>query len=82
MLIYGAHWCGRCNSAEAHMKSRSIAYTYRDISDALLNKELAQKLEASGQKGTVSIPVIEIDGDLEIGWSPEVFDKKYDAKAN
>jgi glutaredoxin len=81
VLLYGMHSCGHCNNAEAHMKSRSIPYTYRDVSDPLVNKEFAHKLAASGQKGTTSIPVIEIDGELEIGWSAQVFDKRYDAKA-
>lgn len=82
VLLYGAHWCSHCEEAEAHMKQRAIAYTYRNVDDPGVNQELGLKLQAAGYKeSSIAIPVIEIDGDLQIGWSAQKFDEEYDAKA-
>ena len=79
VFLYGADWCGACKSAKAHIESRKIVYTYRNVDDDAANKEMAIKLKASGKSGG-SIPVIDLEGELQIGWSPSAFDQAYDAK--
>lgn len=79
VILYGAEWCPHCKTAKAHIESRGIAYTYRNVDDDAANKELANKLKAAGQsKG--GIPTTDIEGDLLVGWSQAQFDQMYDAK--
>ena len=80
MILYGAEWCGACKQAEAHIKARSIKFTYRHVDDPEASAEMAAKVKKTGQKEG-AIPVTDIDTDLLVGWSAAQFDKMYDEKA-
>lgn len=80
VILYGADWCGHCKNAKAHIESRGIAYTYRNVDDPKANSELSTKLSKSGQTKS-GIPTTDIKGDLLVGWSAQQFDQMYDAKA-
>jgi len=71
VTIYTTPTCTYCNSAKQFFKEHNIEYTEYDVSKDV---EKAQVMvEKSGQTG---VPVIEIDGDIIIG-----FDKRRIAKA-
>ncbi len=62
-IVYGAAWCAFCHVAMEYMDKLGVKYEYRDIdSDPKLASEAMNK---SGQTG---IPVIDIAGDIIIGF--------------
>ncbi len=78
VFLYGHPTCGACKLADEHMKAKAIAYVYRNIDDDAANREMWTKLRNAGKDGSsCGIPVIDVDGDLLIGWSESSFDKMY-----
>jgi len=68
-IIYGASWCGPCHQAEALLKSLGVKVTKKDIEendDA--QREMQEKLARAHRRGG-SIPVIDVMGQLFIGFS-------------
>jgi glutaredoxin len=63
IIIYGAEWCAFCHQAMHYLDGLGVKYVYKnvelDIEDA---KAAVQK---SGQTG---IPVIDLDGEIIIGF--------------
>jgi glutaredoxin 3 len=63
LIIYGAEWCAFCHVAMDYLDKLGVKYEYKDIdTDPKLATEAMDK---SGQTG---IPVIDIDGDIIIGF--------------
>ena len=66
VIIYSTPTCGYCNEAKAFFKLNDIAYEEHNVaSDAAKRKEMVEK---SGQMG---VPVIDIEGDITIGFDRE-----------
>ena len=65
VVVYTTSWCGWCRKTLAWLDERGVAYENRDIehSDAWRD-ELVEKT------GSVSIPVVEIDGQIVRGSDP------------
>jgi glutaredoxin len=65
VVVYTTSWCGWCRKTLAWLDERGVSYENRDIerSDAWRD-ELVEKT------GSVSIPVVEIDGQLVRGFDP------------
>jgi len=80
VILYGADWCGACKQAKAHITSRAIKFTYRDVDNPESNAEMSTKVKKAGEKQG-AIPVTDIENDLLVGWSSQTFDKMYDEKA-
>jgi glutaredoxin len=74
-IIYGADWCKPCHSAGDYLKARGVTVIHKDIeeSDAAA-AEMRQKLERAG-RGGASIPVIDIMGQILVGYSPSQLDR-------
>jgi glutaredoxin 3 len=63
IIVYSATWCAFCHAAKEYFDKLGIAYEDRDIEQ---NAEYAeQSVSKSGQRG---IPVIDIDGDIIVGF--------------
>lgn len=63
VIVYGAEWCGWCHEAMHYFDKLGVKYTYKNID---LNMDYAREVvEKSGQTG---IPVIDIDGEIVIGF--------------
>jgi len=63
ITIYSATWCAFCHAAKDYLDKLGIAYTDKDVdADPSAGMEAVNK---SGQRG---IPVIDIDGDIIIGF--------------
>ena len=70
ITIYSTPSCVYCKIAKEFLKTNNVAYTEKDVaSDSVAREEMIKK---SGQLG---VQVIDIDGEIIIG-----FDKTYIAK--
>lgn len=68
--VYSTPQCPWCNAAKDYLKSHNFEFEEIDVSiDPLLAEELIKK---SGQMG---VPVIEIDGEMVIGFNRELLDE-------
>lgn len=69
-IIYGASWCGPCHQAEALLKSLGVKVTKKDIEEnPAAGEEMQEKLRRVHRQGG-SIPVIDIAGQIMVGFSP------------
>jgi len=78
VIIYGADWCKPCHLAEAYLKKRGIPFEHRDIDEPEANEEMKLKLQQAGIK-THSIPVLDVNGKLLVGFSEPELDKAIEA---
>lgn len=70
ITIYSTPTCPYCKMAKEYLTSRSIPYKDIDVSvDERAAQEMIQK---SGQMG---VPVIDIDGNILVGFQKQVLDK-------
>lgn len=69
ITIYSASWCAFCHQAKHYLDQQNISYTEKDIE---VNQSYAQEsVEKSGQMG---IPVIDIDGEIIVGFDKPKID--------
>lgn len=69
ITIYGAEWCGPCHMTKHYLDEKSIAYSYVNI-----DNDPAGGLEAINKSGQRAIPVIDIDGDIIVGFDRPLID--------
>ncbi len=68
-VIYGADWCKPCHKAEDYLKSLGVNVTKKDIEKSTAARaEMNEKLAKAGRMGA-SIPVIDVAGQLMVGFS-------------
>ncbi len=76
ITIYGAEWCAFCHTAMRYLDDKKVAYKYIDVDkDPKLGMEAIEK---SGQRG---IPVIDLAGDIIIGFDRPKIDASLQAHA-
>jgi glutaredoxin len=63
ITIYGAEWCGPCHMTKHYLESIGLKYQYRNI-----DEDPAAGMEAINKSGERAIPVIDIGGDIIIGF--------------
>ncbi len=63
ITIYGAQWCAFCHTAMQYLDGKDVKYTYIDV-----DKEPAKGLEAVEKSGQRGIPVIDLAGDIIVGF--------------
>lgn len=63
ITIYGAEWCAFCHTAMKYLDGKKVKYTYIDV-----DKDPAAGLEAVNKSGQRGIPVIDLAGDIIIGF--------------
>lgn len=63
VTIYSATWCAFCHAAMQYMDKLGVKYEIKDVEEKRENAEEA--VEKSGQMG---IPVIDIEGDIVVGF--------------
>jgi glutaredoxin 3 len=74
-IIYSATWCAFCHAAKQYLDKLGVAYDDRDVEK---DQEFAREsVEKSGQMG---IPVIDIDGEIIIGFDRPKIDSVLKAK--
>ncbi len=63
IIVYGAEWCAFCHTAMQYFDKLGVTYKYVDVDkDPVAGMAGVEK---SGQRG---IPVIDLDGDIIIGF--------------
>lgn len=63
VTIYSADWCAFCHAAKDYLKKLGVAFTEKNVEE---NRDYAQEsVDKSGQMG---IPVLDIDGEIIIGF--------------
>lgn len=68
--IYGASWCKPCHDAEALLQKLGVDVVKKDIEESrAAQAEMQEKLTKAG-RGGASIPVIDVAGQLFVGYSP------------
>lgn len=69
ITIYTTPTCGFCHMAKQYFRSRGVAYTEKDITQDTEGQSWV--LDNTGQLG---VPVIDIDGDVIVGFDRERID--------
>jgi glutaredoxin len=74
-IIYGADWCKPCHDAERYLKQRGATVIKKNIDDnEVAAEEMRKKLARAGRSGA-SIPVIDIMGQIQVGFSPAALEQ-------
>jgi glutaredoxin len=74
-VIYGASWCKPCHQAADYLKGRGVTVVEKDIEESeAAQAEMRAKLERAG-RGGASIPVIDVMGQILVGYSPSALDR-------
>ena len=77
--IYGASWCKPCHDTARYLKQRGVTVIDKDIDEnPVAAAEMRQKLERAGRSGS-SIPVIDLMGQILVGFSPMALDRAIEA---
>lgn len=63
VTVYSATWCAFCRAAKDYLDKLGVAYTDKDV-----EKEPAAGLEAVTKSQQRGIPVIDIAGDIIVGF--------------
>lgn len=71
ITIYSTSTCAFCYMAKAYMDDKKIEYTDVDVS-----KDQAAAIKMVEISGQMGVPVIDIDGDITIGFYKPVFEAK------
>ena len=70
ITVYSASWCAFCHQAKQYFDSIGVKYDDKDVES---DPKIAQEsIEKSGQMG---IPVIDISGDIIIGFDRPKIDE-------
>lgn len=69
--IYGASWCGPCHQAEALLKSLGVPVVMKDVEETPGAQAEMQALLRKVHRSGGSIPVIEISGQVLVGFSDQ-----------
>lgn len=74
-IIYGADWCKPCHDAERYLKQRGATVIKKNIdNNEVAAEEMQKKLARAGRSGA-SIPVIDIMGQIQVGFSPAALEE-------
>ena len=63
VTIYSADWCAFCHAAMDYLKSKGVEYTEKNI-----EKDPAFVQESVDKSGQTGIPVLEINGQVIVGF--------------
>ncbi|HEY1646209.1 MAG TPA: glutaredoxin domain-containing protein [Candidatus Saccharimonadales bacterium] len=63
VTVYSATWCGFCHAAKQYLDGLGVKYEDKDVDHD--PKALEEAVTKSGQRG---IPVLDIEGDIIVGF--------------
>jgi glutaredoxin-like YruB-family protein len=63
ITIYSADWCAFCHMAKRYLDDKGIKYDVKDV-----EKEPQYAVEAVTKSGQRGIPVLDIDGQIIVGF--------------
>ena len=70
ITVYGASWCPSCKQTRAWLDAQGMAYNERDIDRSSEANRALHRLNPAG-----SIPVVDIEGEVVVGFAPAQFDR-------
>ncbi len=80
VTLYGASWCGACQAAKAWLKRHGVPFIDKDVDqDPGAQAELEAKAARAGLRPT-GIPVIDVAGDLMVGFDPNALEQALEKK--
>ena len=75
VVLYGASWCGACHEAAAWLRQHHVAFVEHDIeADARAAADLQALLARTGRRGG-SIPVLDVGGQVLVGFDPRALEQ-------
>ena len=75
VVVYSTEWCPWCTRAKEFFKKSGVKYEDRDVEK---NPEYAEEMQNKSHQ--TSIPVIDIDGQILIGYNEQAFKKLLELK--
>jgi glutaredoxin len=78
-IIYGADWCKPCHDAERYLKSLGVQVTKKNIEQSQAAAAEMQTKLARVKRSGASIPVIDVMGQLFVGYNPNVLKQAVEA---
>jgi glutaredoxin len=81
-IIYGADWCKPCHDAERYLKQRGATVIKKNIDENEVAAEEMRKKLARAGRGGASIPVIDIMGQIQVGFSPAALEQALSTARN
>lgn len=76
IVMYSTSWCPVCTEARDYMKSKSIRFIEHDVEQSPSAKAIQRRLNPKG-----SIPTIDVEGAVLVGFSDESLEQLIDAAA-
>lgn len=70
IIVYGAEWCAFCHEAMRYFDKLGVKYTYKNVELDVNDARAA--VEKSGQTG---IPVLDMNGEIIVGFDKPKIDK-------
>jgi len=70
ITVYSATWCGFCHAAKEYFDKLGVKYEDKDV-----EKDPANAKESIDKSGQMGIPVIDIDGDVIVGFDRPKIDE-------
>lgn len=75
-IVYGAPWCNACRMAESYLRKKGVHVIEKNIEqDAQARGEMQLKLKQAGIANKGVLPVVDIRGQLVVGYSTNAMDK-------
>lgn len=75
VLVYGAEWCAFCHVAMQYFDKIGVKYEYRNVEE---NPDWGK--EAVDKSKQFGIPVLDIDGEIVVGFDRPKIDAALDKK--
>lgn len=63
VTIYSATWCAFCHATMQYLDKLGVKYEVKDVESSRENAE-----EAVNKSGQMGIPVLDVDGDIIVGF--------------
>ena len=73
VTIYSAPWCGFCVAAKRYLDGKGVTYTEKDVD---VDPTFAE--EAVAKSGQMGIPVLDIAGNIVVGFDRATIDRLLD----
>ena len=75
-IVYGASWCSACRGAERFLRSKGVHVIFKDMDkDSSARAEMKAKLDRAGIRDRGSIPVIDIQGHVLVGFDQAAIER-------
>lgn len=75
ITVYSATWCAFCHAAKQYFDKLGVKYEDKDV-----EKDVKNAQEAVTKSGQMGIPVIDIDGEIIIGFDRPKIDSALRSK--